>query len=736
MRSLLERYKQRLNEEFQIAVETPKGKLFSEEYLAFKREYMPKHLSFYEKACQFSEKFVKVAPNQKKQAIYEESLKVAHIETTPSGVLSFALVAMLITWLIGSIVGYFITLFVLPEPNLFPVFFSLIFGVIMFFLLMKVPEFIANGWRLKASNQMVLSVFYVVTFMRHTSNLEGAIRFAADHLAPPLSLDFKRVLWNIETNTFSTLKESLDDYLEIWRKYNTEFIEAMHLVEGSLYEGTETRRLAMLEKSLEVILDGTYEKMLHFAQALRSPFTTLNMLGIILPVLGLVILPLVVSFLTEKASPLLLIMIISSLYNILLPVCVAFFGRYILSTRPTGYGQTEMEESNPELAKYGNMVLKLSGKEYVIAPLFIAMGIGILSLLIGASPILIHQFMAIHGNPDFDLCTSVAGERDVCLLDYHVSASRTPPLQGTLIGPYGMGAAILSLLGILGLAFSIGIYYKLRSQRLITIREKTKQLELEFASALFQLGNRLGDGLPTEIAFGKVAGSMQGTVSGQFMELVSQNITRLGMNVENAIFDRKVGALVYFPSNLISSSMKVLIQSVRKGPLIAAQALISVSQYIKEIHKVDERLKDLLAETTSSMDSQIKFLVPSIAGIVIGITAMVTTILNRLRGLIEGVSKGQEAGTTTALSNFSDIIGDGAPTFYFQLIVGLYVVQIVYILTILVNGVQNGTDKVNERYQLGKNLLKSTTMYVALSFVLMVTFNLFALILLSGLERK
>ena len=44
------------------------------------------------------------------------------------------------------------------------------------------------------------------------------------------------------------------------------------------------------------MLEETYEKMLHYAQNLKSPITMLHMLGIILPILGLVILPLVVSF--------------------------------------------------------------------------------------------------------------------------------------------------------------------------------------------------------------------------------------------------------------------------------------------------------------------------------------------------------------------------------------------------------------------------------------------------------
>jgi len=78
-----------------------------------------------------------------------------------------------------------------------------------------------------------------------------------------------------------------------------------------------------------------------------------------------------------------------------------------------------------------------------------------------------------------------------------------------------------------------------------------QKLEQEFAGALFQLGNRIGDGLPVEIAFSKVADVMNGTVSGKFFELVSINITKLGMSVEEAIFDKKRGALVYYPSSLM-----------------------------------------------------------------------------------------------------------------------------------------------------------------------------------------
>jgi len=65
----------------------------------------------------------------------------------------------------------------------------------------------------------------------------------------------------------------------------------------------------------------------------------LNMLGIVLPILGLVILPLVVSFMEGVKWYHLF-----ALYNVALPLGVLYLSRSILRTRPTGYGDTDISE--------------------------------------------------------------------------------------------------------------------------------------------------------------------------------------------------------------------------------------------------------------------------------------------------------------------------------------------------------------------------------------------------------
>jgi len=729
MDDLMRRYSERLKQNLaESPAGTPSGSsaapIRTIEYKEFKAQYMPRHMTWYEKACQFSEKIVKITPDKKKLPDYAEAIAICHLEVAPAGVASFAVLGPLVFALLGALVS-------LAFGSTFFVVFFFLVGAALIVPLQNYPLFLANTWRMKASNQMVLCIFYIVTYMRHTSNLELAIEFAADHLSPPLSLDMKKVLWDVETEKYGSVKESLDLYLDTWRKWNMEFIEAFHLVEGSLYEGSEDRRLAMLEKSLSTILDETYEKMLHYAQNLKSPITMLHMLGIILPILGLVILPLVVSFMCQVRW-----YHLAALYNVVLPISVYYLGKNILASRPTGYGDTDIAEANPALRKFRNIIFKLGKSEVMLKPIYVSIIIGLVFFLIGISPILLNLLV---GSSNWDVIIDnnnaikrsfelESRDEKFSLLGYKNSKGCPPGGEGIgdRIGPFGLGAGLLSLSLILALGLSVGLYYKFRSQNVIKIREETKKLEEEFASALFQLGNRLGDGLPAEIAFGKVAIVMEGTVSGEFFRLVSSNITRMGMSVQEAIFHPEHGALVYYPSAIIESSMKVLTESAKKGPKIAAEAVINVSRYIKEIHRVNERLQDLMSDVISSMKSQISFLTPVIAGIVIGITSMITTILGKLGVQIRNISEQSGGAAAGGGAGLIGLFGDGVPTFYFQIMVGLYVVQIVYILTILTNGIENGADKLNERYSLGINLVKSTIIYAIVSFGVILLFNLIA----------
>jgi len=139
----------------------------------------------------------------------------------------------------------------------------------------------------------------------------------------------------------------------------------------------------------------------------------------------------------------------------------------------------------------------------------------------------------------------------------------------------------------------------------------------------------------------------------------------------------------------------------------------------------------LLADVISSMKSQLSFIAPAIAGVVVGITSMVTTILGKLGTQMQSMQAESGAGIGGA-GGMAGMFGDGMPTYYFQIIVGIYVVEIIYILTILANGIENGSDKLNEQYLIGQNMIKSTLLYVFIAFVVTLLFNFVAGTIMTG----
>lgn len=728
MKNIMGKYGLKMGARFKPSMMDLPGpeKVFSKDYSIFREEALKASTGFYEEACRFAEKIIKVDPKEEDRKKLEEAIERAHLSITPTGAYSLGVISMVLFIALGGLIlliSYFLAeAELIAGAQLMLPIILIIGGVIALKPISRYPVHLAMKWRLQASNQMVLCILYIVMYMRHTSNLEHAIKFAGEHIGNPLALDLRKIMWDVETRKYPTIKEAVDIYLEQWKDYNLEFVEAFHLIESSLFESSEQRRVELLEKALEVMLEGTYNNMMHYAQETKSPITTLHMLGVILPVLGLIILPLLGAFLGVKWYQLAII------YNIALPIGVYFMGYRIMAKRPVGYAQSNIYETS---AKYRSMrMFSFGGKD--IEPKNAAIMLGTAIVLIGLLPILLHLAL-----PGQDIPIGSPEKPLGMLLDYKQAefeiGDRTVEKS---IGPFGIGASMLSLFITLGIAVGLGFYFKTRSTRLMKVRDETKKLEAEFQGALFQLGNRLGSGIPTEMAFSSVAETLHGTPTGNFFTLVDSNIRRGGMSLRDAIFDEKNGAINSYPSALIDSSMRVLVETSEKGPSVVSKAMINISTYLDRINKVNERLKDLLAETVSSMKAQVSFLSPVISGIVVGIGTMITTIISGLTTAfaLAGTAEGGEAmglaGGPASMLEFFDI-KTLMPPYFFQIVVGLYLIEVVYILTILGNGIENGVDTLNEEDKLGKNLYKSTVFYIIVAAITMIVFNMLAAMISS-----
>jgi hypothetical protein len=695
----------------------------SKSYLKFKEE-RSRNLINYERWCKTLGNVIKIKASKKDEEKISKYIKIAHLDIEPSQALTLSVMSFISVFFFGLIISIAISLINSGEKGgfgSFPVLFFFLTTILSFFLFYYInsyPERLANKWRLKASSQMVPAILYVVIYMRHTSNLEKAIEFASEHLQYPLALDFKKIFYDVAIGKFSTIKESLDNYLENWKDYSIEFIESFHLIESSLFEPNKARRIASLEKSLQVILDGVYEKMLKFTHDVKAPLTNIYMLAIMLPILGIALIPL--------ASAMLQGMIkwthIFILYNLIL----AFFMMdKILLLRPGGYGETSYLEKNPLYPQYKSKKSYWSAF-FICFPLLI---IGLLPLIFQFTPF--PEALGMLSDPTFgDLGLSGLG---IDFLDT-LSTIKVFDFAETgegIVGPFGPIALLLSLFFPLGIALFFSIGAKDRTVNLIEERKKTKQLELEFNSSLFQLGNRLGNNVPPELVFGKIAESSRGLASGDFFRKVNYNIQQMGMSVEKAIFDSRRGILLYYPSDLIATSMRVLIESSKKGLKIAAVSLMSISEYVKNIEKITSRLKDMLAEVISEMKSNMTFLAPLLSGIVVSLALMITSILSYLN--LEGISGIDFSGIdVNMINNLFDKLSM-VPPYYLQIIIGIYLIQIIFILTGTLVTIDSGEDKLEKTSRIGQNLKKGITFYFITALIASLALFVLTTVVLGSL---
>lgn len=690
---------------------------FSQSYESFKKAMSPE-FSRYEKFCKSLGKTFKIKVSEKDKLELQKDIDSAHINVTPEEVMGLSIVALVLGIFIGLM--FFVITFILSESV--PITFLLVilgFSLFLFSFLLKTPRRLALKWRLKASSQMVPAILYIVIYMRHTSNLEKAISFAAENLEEPLALDFRKIFWDVEVKKYSTIKESLDSYLETWREHSLEFIEAIHLIESSLYEPQEERRIEILERSLQVILDGVYDKMLKYTHEVKSPLTSIYMLGIVLPTLALAILPLA-STLMGGAIKITQIFII---FNIIIPFFVYYMTYNAMFKRPGGYGDSSALSANPLYLEYTN-------KKHLRK----AITSSIPLILIGLLPIIwmyipLYQVLGVPIDITF-------GELGLNFMESTSILGIVPKSGGGFSGPNGPLSIILSLFLPLGIAMIFIKSYKNRTKEILKEKERYSEVESEFNSSLFQLGNRIGDGSPAELAFGKVAESSKGTSTEGFFKIVNDNIQKFGMNLESALFDAKRGAVVFYPSHMIITSMKILAQSVKKGLKIAARSLMSISEYVKNIKKVSERLNDLLADIVSDMKSNMTFLAPLLSGIIVGLSGMIALILGNLANIMSRMESGE--GLTSIGGGITGMLESLNPeallsTYWIQVIVGVYLIEIVFILTTTLVTIKNGKDDLLKTAETGKNLKRTIVLYSIVALVSIIVLTMIGAVALSGL---
>jgi hypothetical protein len=208
------------------------------------------------------------------------------------------------------------------------------------------------------------------------------------------------------------------------------------------------------------------------------------------------------------------------------------------------------------------------------------------------------------------------------------------------------------------------------------------------------------------------------SIAGLFI-MTLKNMKTLGMTFQEALFHPKWGSVAYYPSRLIKNIMYMIVDIAKKGVKYAAEGMLTVSRYLRNIRETQEYIRDLLQESVSSMTFQAYMLTPLVTGLIVSMAQIIIQILTILSRQLAELATG-----TTFVLEIGDIFGGESSAVspaIFQMIIGIYLIQVIFILAFFITKITQGENRTAQWYLTGKMLIVSLSVYflVAIGSILM-----------------
>ncbi len=617
--------------------------------------------------------------------------------------------------------------------------FLLVASAVIYYFQMY-PQIEAKREQTKALTYVPEMMGYMIMSIKLVPNLEKAIEFAAEHGRGKIADDFKNLIWEVQIGVHNSISEGLDALAYRWGKHSEEFKRALMRIRASVIENTEAKRYALLDQTMTEMLESIRSKMEQYARNLSQPSTLLFYIGILLPLLLIIILPVGSSFSgAPLANPLVLFLI----YNIIIPLVTIAFAYSLIQNKPPTYEAPVIPDNYPGLppkwkARIGGTFVDIR---------FIAAAIAVLGLVScfvvstqGIPPKSLYGALGLDEQKYKPLVAPDKSKEQVL-----VAAGRNPSYfaldetglrYGQLLGQRLPGAetdedrqkiietvkkdvlaeeqiffsqsrndvAPYKLVFGLLITFSLVLYvllfyssiYKKKAQ------EDVQEMESEFKDSLYVLASRMGENKPVEVALKHVQEFLpDAKVSKTIFARTLDNINLLGMPLESAVFDKDYGSVSKIPSNIIRGSMKMLIDSVQLGVNVAARTMISLSIQLRNSEKVNETLKILVSDITGTMKTMTIFIAPIVLGITTSLQRIVIVTISSIasQGASSAASSSALAASGSSFSGLSvsglvsseAIAGIASPT-QFIIIVALYIVELVFILGYFTTKIEEDND--------------------------------------------
>ena len=114
---------------------------------------------------------------------------------------------------------------------------------------------------------------------------------------------------------------------------------------------------------------------------------------------------------------------------------------------------------------------------------------------------------------------------------------------------------------------------------------------------------------------------------------------------------------------------------------------------------------------------------------------MITLILTKLSEYKDSIGSTGDLGGLTSLDSITQLfdVTQMIPPYFLQITVGLYIIEIIFILTSALITVDAGRDPLREKYELARNLKRGMLLYLTTALVSVIALSVLAGFALSNL---
>lgn len=262
-----------------------------------------------------------------------------------------------------------------------------------------------------------------------------------------------------------------------------------------------------------------------------------------------------------------------------------------------------------------------------------------------------------------------------------------------------------------GLSIPIAIYFFATSAPVKPERDMIVAMNDEFPDALFNIGSRVAEGEPFEVATQNVVNLMRGSSIEILFRRILYSLKTTRDSLYEILFGND-GILKDKSTKVINTTMRVTLDAMKKDNITAGNMIISIANHLRDMKGVEKDMMTKLKSATSMMQMTALYFAP--------ITIAVTLVLYAvILGKLEAVS--------TLLPN-NNMFSIGFLKMQHISAYDFSIIMIVYVFfTVLITGyfytyVMYGNDKIQIKFELAKMMVVAPILYTISLYFLKVFF--------------